>query len=636
MRWTTIAVLLLLIAPVMSAQSVDSLLQSLATAKADTAKVRMLRKLGWKYSLINTDSSLLFYRQSLGLAHSLKAYDGEVLALLGLKSAYLRLGQTDSCLVLIKRAARIAEDYQDPKYISMCLGSMAHYYHEIAYKPDSSIYFFERELEIMRNAGFTYEMWAPYMGRGELYYKLGMNEKAEADILEALHITETKKIRMDYGLVLFRLIRNYFDLHEWDKYSRWTETYINFVKEGDESRDRSSVFHRGLYFFEDDTNAEVVIPILKEIAATHERNKNHSALIDALEYQSGVEWRSGKHSDGIATLKKALALCAQQGNILFQEIYLLRLSEMYEELHNPEMALSYYKQHKLMQDSVEITDNRQHIAELEVRYETARKEDALARQTLELEKRKQANRSFTWLVILLTLLLCALVGFVLLKLRTNRSLAEKNAVISKALEDKELLLHEIHHRVKNNLQVISSLLNLQSHYIEDPSALAAIMEGRNRVTSMSLIHQNLYGKENLASMDVGLYLEKLSDSLFQSYNINRSRVQLVTDVDPVSLDIDMLIPLGLILNELISNALKHAFPNDRAGLIRIALKKREADLVLEVTDDGIGMQEKISESASPSFGMELVRAFTHKLKAKLEVLPQPGVTTRITIPNLAA
>jgi two-component sensor histidine kinase len=154
-------------------------------------------------------------------------------------------------------------------------------------------------------------------------------------------------------------------------------------------------------------------------------------------------------------------------------------------------------------------DNRNHIAELEVRFETAKKEEELTRQSLELEKKKSINRNFFWLSAMLACWSSAGGAFLWLKIKSNRSLAIKNNIILSSLEEKELLLNEIHHRVKNNLQVISSLLNLQSKYIEDPSALEAIKEGRNRVNSMSLIHQHLYGRENLSKIDVRALFRKV-------------------------------------------------------------------------------------------------------------------------------
>jgi two-component sensor histidine kinase len=234
------------------------------------------------------------------------------------------------------------------------------------------------------------------------------------------------------------------------------------------------------------------------------------------------------------------------------------------------------------------------------------------------------------------LLAIATLVFLYSKYKANLALKEKKATIEKTLGEKELLLREIHHRVKNNLQVISSLLNLQSRYISDEKAIAAIKDGRNRVNSMSLIHQDLYLNENLTTIDLGLYLEKLSDSLFQSYNIDPTRIRLDTSVEQARLDVDTLIPLGLILNELLSNALKHAFPNERAGEVSVRFQESEEHYFLEVKDNGVGMYGKSPESSQESFGIQMIKAFAQKLKASVEFKTMNGVTASLVIPKTHA
>lgn len=616
--------------------NVDSLLQALKTAPADTNKVILLRTLAWKYKLINEDSSLLFYRQSLQLAEQIHYVPGQIQALLGIDSSLRRNGLRDSSVICMRKALQLALEYGDDKYIATCLGQVGNYYATLGYKPDSALYYYDQALLAWQKAGRRYDSWHTYLSRGELYYTIGMMEKGEADILEALAITETKKIRMDYGVALFRLIRNYFDLKEWDKYSKWSETYIRFIEDGNSAKDRNSLYHRGLYFFEDEKQPDKVLPVLKQIALTHEHNHNFRALIDALEFMSGIQWQAGMTKDAINTLTRAAAIAMDHNALVLAEIYYQRLAEMFESEKDPEKALYFFKQYKFIQDSVEQLDNRKHIAELEVKFETAQKEQVLARQGLEIEKRKQEHRSFIWLIVFLFLLIAGIIGYLSTKIKSHRTLEAKNQVILDALSEKELLLNEIHHRVKNNLQVISSLLHLQSKYIEDPTALKAVSEGRNRVNAMSLIHQNLYGKENLATMDVGYYLEKLSEALFHSYNINRSRIELITQVDPVTVDIDILIPLGLIINELISNSLKHAFPGERKGQIVVQLHQDAANLILEIKDNGVGLSAQSDQVRTDSFGMEIVRAFTQKLKGKLEIKNHSGLSTRLIIPNVAA
>ena len=134
-----------------------------------------------------------------------------------------------------------------------------------------------------------------------------------------------------------------------------------------------------------------------------------------------------------------------------------------------------------------------------------------------------------------------------------------------------MLLREIHRRVKNNLQVVSSLLRLQSRHVHDQQAHEALLEGRNRVNSMALIHQYLYREEDITKISADEYIEKLATTLYKSYNISDKQIKFKANIDPIKLDVDTAIPVGLILNELITNALKHAFPNKREGILEVSL-----------------------------------------------------------------
>jgi len=182
------------------------------------------------------------------------------------------------------------------------------------------------------------------------------------------------------------------------------------------------------------------------------------------------------------------------------------------------------------------------------------------------------------------------------------------------------------------LQVVSSLLNLQSRNITDATALAAITEGKNRVKSMALIHQNLYRDDNLMGVDVKEYIEKLTLSLFSSYQIAPNAVSLKTDIDQLQLDVDTVVPLGLILNELISNALKYAFEeNTFGGVVEIKLKQENDKLLLEVNDNGKGLPSGWNYEQLSSMGYQLIRSFVQKMKAELFITGSDGTKVKMLI-----
>lgn len=217
--------------------------------------------------------------------------------------------------------------------------------------------------------------------------------------------------------------------------------------------------------------------------------------------------------------------------------------------------------------------------------------------------------------------------------RLYRKVAHQNIVIEQALKDKTTLLQEIHHRVKNNLQVISSLLNLQSYKVKDEVAQRALQEGRARVHSMSLIHQSLYRKEHLTGVNLQDYLLKLCSSLVETYQVSEKGIALETDIDPIVLDVESVVPLGLIINELITNALKYAFPSNRSGTIQVRLKEAANALQLNVQDDGIGIANLEEVEEGDSFGYNLINAFKQKLEAELSINNQQGTNVSLLIRN---
>ncbi|MBK9015238.1 MAG: sensor histidine kinase [Saprospiraceae bacterium] len=207
-------------------------------------------------------------------------------------------------------------------------------------------------------------------------------------------------------------------------------------------------------------------------------------------------------------------------------------------------------------------------------------------------------------------------------------------ILRKRNEEKEFLIKEIHHRVKNNLQVLSSLLHLQSRHIKDETALDAVREGQNRVEAMGLIHQKLYMGDNLAAVEMKDYLYNLGDTLLDSFGLDDDRVKIIYHLEPLHLDVDTAIPLGLIANELVTNSLKYAFPDGRQGLIEISLWKNEAgQLCLKVADNGVGKSGAPQMKGSTSFGTNLVEILSKKLKGKPEVLHGEGYATLIKFEN---
>jgi PAS domain S-box-containing protein len=202
--------------------------------------------------------------------------------------------------------------------------------------------------------------------------------------------------------------------------------------------------------------------------------------------------------------------------------------------------------------------------------------------------------------------------------------------ILQTLHEKDILIQEIHHRVKNNMAVISSLLQLQTGYIKDPGLIDVFRDSQSRIKSMALIHEKLYQSKTLAKVEMESYIQELTRTLFYTYNSRHIDLRIDTRVDNVFLDINSAVPCGLIINEVISNACKHAFTGRDRGCIRIRFEKTGEQYNLEISDDGVGMPDGTDISSFKSLGMNLIEALSAQLGAHLEIKTRGGVSIRVT------
>ncbi len=203
--------------------------------------------------------------------------------------------------------------------------------------------------------------------------------------------------------------------------------------------------------------------------------------------------------------------------------------------------------------------------------------------------------------------LAADISFALESIEKEEQRMRAEEQLKESLKEKEILLREIHHRVKNNMQIISSLLMLQEELSKDEKVTEMLKDSQNRITSMALIHEKLYRSENLSKIDLNEYIDDLVSSLFQSYGVSESKVALNINVENVLLGIDTAIPCGLIINELISNSLKHAFPECKNGEIKISLRSTDENMIeLLIGDNGVGIPKGVDFRKTESLGLHLV------------------------------
>jgi len=198
------------------------------------------------------------------------------------------------------------------------------------------------------------------------------------------------------------------------------------------------------------------------------------------------------------------------------------------------------------------------------------------------------------------------------------------------LQQRETMLREIHHRVKNNMQVMSSLLSLQSRAASNSETKRMLADNQNRIQSMALLHEILYQSRDLALVDFSKYLLRMVEHLFRSYGVSSRQIRLQSDLDPIKIDLDDALPTGLLISEVISNSLKHGFPEGRNGEIRILLRHQTGETVsLVVSDSGVGLPADVDWTTSRSLGLRLVRALADQLRASLDIRSEGGTEVRL-------
>lgn len=387
--------------------------------------------------------------------------------------------------------------------------------------------------------------------------------------------------------------------------------------------------------------------ILGNIGKCHVLQKEYKKAIPFLEESIEIidEYSRGKFSSDFIENSLELAECYLQ----LQDY--AKATDYLSEIDNPKKAVNILKKNRLyalyydktgdyrtstsylkrnirIRDSIDEKDakikKQQLTAVLSQDLENSR--NMFEEQKLELEKSRidiiEKDRDISLVFILLVFALLGLTGLVYAyqkSIKSQRLIKEQKHIIENALVEKDSLLKEIHHRVKNNLQMVSSLLSLQTKNTRSKAAIEALEEGKSRVKAMALIHQKLYQNDDLSVIEMQGYIESLINSVQSVYKKGGHNINITIDAEGVELDIDRAIPFGLILNELVSNSFKYAFPDDDDdGKIYIHLRKISGQSgFFEYTDNGVGLPEDTEERANSSMGIRLMNRLANQLQTNL-------------------
>jgi two-component sensor histidine kinase len=621
----------LLFMQVASAQraAIDSLEALLQNVKEEESRFELLQKLTEQASNLNYDEAMPYAHEGYMRARELKdaqwtprfsEMKGRIHANLGrldsagtlfnlalegytaiadqkgqattlFKIAWLhqRRGEYDLGMEANLKALRIMEDLGDEAGIANALGRVAGdlYNQE---KPDESLEYAQRGIAICREQKFLDELPYNLYHAGYAAIALKQYEEAVAYFAEALALVQAQELGLASAADMSNGLGNALK-----KLERYPEAI--------------AAYERTLEFAEKANYFGGMYTATANLGEVHMRQGNHE---EALGYQ-------------LLTIKRQeegemwMSLTENYGH----------LSTIYEALGDYQNALLYQKKARAMRDQTASEQSDASMSELRTKYETEKKEATIAMQEATIGQ----QRAVQWLGFGVLALL-ALFAFSFYRNAQTRMKA--NALLSAKNAENELLLKEIHHRVKNNLEVVSSLLALQSAQVEDPKIKDAMREGQNRVHSIGIVHQKLYQGSNLGAVEMRDYFLNLSGNILDTFGAD-DRVRIECAMNTLELDIDTAVPLGLIANEILTNALKYAFPDGRQGKIEIKLERTDDNLLrLAIIDDGVGKGNSTAIGGT-GFGGQLVALLAQQLRGKLREETDRGTAVYFEFsPKMAA
>lgn len=309
----------------------------------------------------------------------------------------------------------------------------------------------------------------------------------------------------------------------------------------------------------------------------------------------------------------------------------LILTKLHAKIGQFEEAYEMYQVHYEINDRLQRIEKDKIFEVALVKYETAKKESNIALleagNILKDYQIKQAN-FWKWVFIsgIAALIVLAILLYRLQKIKSisNKKLEDKNLIISKSLEEKEILLREVHHRVKNNLQMITSLLNLQAKSVDDPGVAQAITDSKNRIHSIALLHQKLYQSTDVSNIDIAHYFDNILEHILSANKTQDKHIVLQKNIENLNFDIDKSILLGIILNELVTNALKHGFVENEPNHIKIDFHEIDGRVNFSVKDNGKGVIDELSYEKKGRFGLKLIRILAESLDANIKINTDNG------------
>ncbi len=601
--------------------------------KNDTAYNRedivQLRVEAKKLIFISNDSCLLLYNKALKLAEKFNDEEEKALILRDIGQFYIMTGSFDTAIDSLKKAWEIAGKNDLTKLIGEIKSNIGVAYD---YKGDYEIAidYYSKALEDFLILCDTLSMATVYLNIGIVYEEMYKAEEAIDYYNRALQISQLKKDKENIAVILNNLGVVYMDLKmELSKALDYFQQALSLFNELGHKWGISNIYNNIGEIYEGNNKYQLAIESYKKALAINEENDEKQGIANSLRNLGNVYSKIHDYDKALSYLLRGVEISKQIGfNKNLLEVYGV-ISEVYDKQGTYKEALEYNRLYTSLKDSMMNESIQEKLLDFQTKYETEKKNSEIAQ--LKLDKLEQLSRLKHQHLINYSLLL----GFVLISAFVAILLYYYN-LKKKANREKEILIREIHHRVKNNLQTISSLLSLQNNYIADHAIKNIVKESQSRVKSMALIHQLLYQQEIGSKIDFDKYMHQLCQEIASGFGNTSDKIECSVQCEKIHLDIDTAIPIGLIANELFINAYKHAFRGiEKEGKITVQILQHPGNkYVFTFQDNGIGLPDNITIENSDTLGLKLVHILVKQIKGVLNCRVESGTEFVIVFQDL--
>jgi two-component sensor histidine kinase len=604
-------------------QAIDSL-RRIINSHDQTTVCDAYLHLGFEFLLASKfDSSIYYYNRGLNRCSSATEPSLTGSAYNGIATAYFKTGQTDSSLFYYKKALGLYESLKDTSNSIKVESSLA-----LIYKNTGM---FEKALELsfniltrLQQKPPTQELGSALNTIGGVYERMGDFHSALDYYYQALDIRKKIKYEKGIGQSYNNIGEIYSSLNQFDSALVNLFRALEIKRRIDGKNSVASTLHNigyTLFKLNRTTEARDYLTESLEIKRTLDDHRGEIFTMNALA-ELNLSLKNYQLANNF--LDQAETLILKSGELNELKINLTHRVKLLDKLGRHQEALRYAQELITVKDSLLTIQKAESLQLMEVRYETAQKEQQIASLTV-LDSLNKAELGKKQLFIR------SLIGGIILLLIIGALIYHNFYLARKHKKRVEILLRELHHRVKNNLQILASLLSLQSKQLTDVNAIEAVKSSESRVNAMALIHRKLYSDENSNLINVKDYIIELVTYLTQSYGYSQKNLRVSFSVDNIDIDPDRLIPIGLIINELVSNAFKYAYVNESNPTLAIEFRiDVEKNIVLLVKDNGKGI-DKLPDN-SDSFGLKMVRLLTRELRGSFNIVVQNGTTFSLTIP----